>query len=90
MIRRNNPENILKRIAQLDVVEFLGVCKILDVKLYNVDITSEKKVNDKEQIQPRDFTEIWSDLCDKVENLNRTRRRNLARLVNAATSNKED
>ena len=89
MIRRNSPENILKRIAQLDVVEFLGVCKILDVKLYNVDITSKEKVDDKEQIQPRDFTEIWSDLCDKVENLNRTRRRNLARLVNAATR-KED
>ena len=89
MIKRNSPENILKRIAQLDVVEFLGICKILNVRLYNVDITSEKKEDDKEQMQPRDFTEIWSDLCDKVENLNRTRRRNLARLVNAATG-KED
>lgn len=89
MIRRNSPEYILKRVAQLDVVEFLGICKILNVRLYNVDITSEEKVDDKEQMQPRDFTEIWSDLCDKVENLNRTRRRNLARLVNAATS-KED
>ena len=30
---------------------------------------------------PKDFSELWSEVCDKVDGLNRTRRRNLDRLL---------
>ena len=30
---------------------------------------------------PKDFSELWSEVCDKVNGLNRTRRRNLDRLL---------
>ena len=89
MIGKNSPENILKKIVELDVVEFLGVCKILGIKLYYTDVLSESDNQEDEQPRPREFTEIWIDLCDKIKGLNRTRRKNLAKLVNAATS-KED
>lgn len=88
MIGRNSPENILKKIIELEPIEFIGICKVLGVKLYEIGIVSKNGV-ENEQTKPREFTDVWSDLCDKVGSLNRTRRRNLARLVNAATS-KED
>ena len=82
MIGRNSSEDLLKKIVKLDTVEFLGVCKILGVDLYNVDESLNKDADDKHMNQSaRDFTDIWCDLCDKVENLTRTRRRNLNRLV---------
>jgi hypothetical protein len=88
MIGKNSPENILKKIIKLEPIEFIGICKVLGVKLYEIGIVSKDGV-EIEQTRPREFTDVWSDLCDKVGSLNRTRRRNLARLVNAATS-KED
>ena len=84
MFGRNSSENLLKKIVELDTVEFLGICKILGVKLYDdalkEDVGSEEKID----IEPRKFEDIWGDLCDEVEKLNRTRRRNLNKLVSAA------
>ena len=83
MIGRNSSEDLLKKIVKLDTVEFLGVCKILGVDLYNVDEPLDQSADDEQRASQsaRDFTDIWCDLCDKVENLSRTRRRNLNRLV---------
>lgn len=86
MFDRNSSENLLKKIVKLDTVEFLGVCKILGIKLYEVEESQGEKKDDK-TLEPkaREFTDIWCDLCDKVESLNRVRRKNLGRLVSAAT-----
>ena len=89
MFGKISTEDLLKKIVKLDTVEFLGICKILGVKLYKeikVD-ASDEGARPKNEIkpEPRDFTEIWTDLCDKVDGLNRTRKRNLNRLVKAAT-----
>lgn len=82
MIGRNRSEDLLKKITKLDTIEFLGVCRILGVKLYEEESALGKDTNDKKQnLKAREFTDIWCDLCDKVENLSRTRRRNLNRLV---------
>lgn len=74
---KSKTEKILEKIVTLEPVEFLGVCKILGIKMLIKD--GEGKEN------PRDFTELWCDLCDKIGQLNRTQRRNLATLINAAT-----
>ena len=93
MFGRNSSEELLKKIMKLDNVEFLGVCKILGVKLY--DVGAEAKTNsedeklEKPDIEPRSFTDIWCDLCDKVYGLSRKRRKNLNRLISAALE-KED
>ena len=89
MFGKISTEDLLRKIVKLDTVEFLGICKILGVKLYKeikVD-ASDESARPKNEIkpEPRDFTEIWTDLCDKVDGLNRTRRKNLNRLVKAAT-----
>ena len=97
MFGKNKPENLLKEIIKLDTVEFLGVCTVLDISVYKEGEKEEENVEGapaleelkKSKLTPRDFTDIWSDLCDKVWTMNRRRRRNLARLVYAATK-KED
>ena len=104
MIGKNRPEKLLEEIVKLDTVEFLGVCKILGVKIYDVEEEVEKKDTDVEVnvecgqatakvnlgIEPRGFEDIWNDLCDVVENLNRTRRRNLGKIIYAATSKEKE
>lgn len=79
---RNSPENLLKEIVKLDSIQFLGVCKILGVNLF--------EINESDKDKPRNFDEIWIDLCDVVENMNRTRRRNLGKLVYAATKKEKE
>ena len=81
MFGKITTEELLKKIVKLDTVEFLGVCKILGVKLYK----GEPNPENPKDVEARDFADIWGELCDKVDGLNRTRRKNLNRLIKAAT-----
>lgn len=76
---KNSPEKILIEISKLEVTEFLGVCKILGVSVYKNDGKT-----------PKEFENIWEEMCDIVWAMNRTRRRNLGRLIYSATRGKED
>ena len=69
-------------MVKLDAVEFLGVCKILGVDIYK---DGAKSLKDS---KPRDFTYIWNEVCNKVWALNRVQRRNLSKLVRAATKHR--
>ena len=88
MFGKINTEDLLRKIVKLDTVEFLGICRILGIKLYKeikVDASDDgARPKDEPEFEPRNFTEIWTDLCDKVDGLNRTRRKNLNKLVSAA------
>ena len=100
---KNSGERLLEEILKLDTVEFLGVCKILGIKLVEeLEVGNLKDVEKDEEcgrvighvdvnVEPRQFEDIWCDMCDKLEAMNRTQRRNLGKLVYAATKKgKED
>lgn len=99
MIGRNSPENLLTEIIKLDTIEFLGVCTVLGIEIFEENEEVDVETNDegapakedpkKSKLKPRDFTNIWCDLCDKVWNMSRRRRKNLAKLVRAATKKEE-
>ena len=72
-------ERLLGEIIKLEPVEFLGVCKILGVKLYG----------EEEVAEPRDFTNIWFDVCDAVDKCNRTKRKNLGTILYAANKRRD-
>ena len=106
-IFKDKTEKLMRRIAKLEPAEFLGVCKILGIKLYrekadmgettdtatdNVEVNVEETVEGadpktdlKDMYEPRPFDELWNDMCEKVNGLNRTRKRNLDKLLRAAT-----
>ena len=93
MKSKNSPESLIVKILELDPIEFLGICKIVGVNVYE-DVECGQ-VNDdtnatQETSQPREFTNIWSDLCDTIESMNRVRRRNLGRLIYAATKKEKE
>ena len=89
---KDKTEKLMREIAKLEPEEFLGVCKILGIKLVNVEENVEENVEggqSKKEAKPKDFTELWDEVCEKVNNLNRTQKRNLDKLVRAATKGKK-
>lgn len=90
VVNKNSAENLIKEIVKLEPVEFLGICKILGVNIYDIDLEGKKEENKdcgkvNANIQPKPFEKIWTEVCDVIEKMNRTRRRNLGKLVYAAT-----
>lgn len=71
MRNKVNTENILRETLRLAPEEFLGICKIVGIGL----IEEEKE---------REFELIWTDLCEKVDQLSYKRKKNLMRLLRAA------
>lgn len=100
---KNSPEKLLLKMVELEPVEFLGICKILGVDIYKEDLEVKKVKNveaDEEggratgqvniKIKPKEFADIWNDVCDAVCALNRTRRRTLGQLIYAATKKEKE
>lgn len=92
MINKSSAEYILMKITELDALEFLGICKIIGVSIYEqhngkIEEASEEGGQPKCDVivNVRPFEDIWCDVCDTIENMNRTKRRNLNKLVRAAT-----
>lgn len=89
---KDKTEKLMREISKLEPQEFLGVCKILNIPVYEEGHEAKQKVKDKNgkeveitySTKPRDFTELWGDMCEKVHGLNREQKRNLDKLVRAA------
>lgn len=87
---KNSPERLLEEIIKLEPVQFIGVCKIIGVDIYDTKVKVGDKIDEETgqinaDITPRPFEEIWFDVCDTIDGMNRTRRRNLAKLIYPAT-----
>lgn len=85
---------LVKKILELDPIEFLGVCKILGVSIYKTDseIVVEETADGAESKEVanvtasvREFSDIWNDVCDAIDDLNKIQKRNLNKLLKAAT-----
>ena len=81
-----NPEKLLVELLSLEPIEFIGICKIIGVEIYKEEENEEcGGAEEHTNVQvPREFYEIWCDVCDTVDDMNRTRRRNLGKLIYAA------
>lgn len=97
MKSKYSPESLVEKILELDAIEFLGICKICGIDVYEdveEDVECGRPNDDTNATHaashPRDFTDIWTDLCDTIESMNRVRRRNLGRLIYAATKKEKE
>ena len=97
MRSKYSPENLVEKILELDAIEFLGICKICGIDVYEdveEDAECGRPNDDTNATQaashPREFADIWSDLCDTIETMNRVRRRNLGRLIYVATKKEKE
>ena len=86
-------ENI-QMVSKLEPQEFIGVCKILGVKLTQEDMEEAKEITDKDgntivvHCSVRPTEELIEDAIDKIAHLNRTQGRNLRKILKAATKGK--
>ena len=93
-LREDKAVQLVRKVLELDPIEFLGICKILGVQIYKVDseIIIEEHVEGGQpkevanvNASVREFADIWSDVCDAIDDLNRIQKRNLDKLLKAAT-----
>ena len=91
-------KKLVMMITKLEPQEFLGVCKLLGVELFegecdeistgrqtsNFPTKEELKELTKDvQVRPADI--LLEEVVDKICSMNRVRRRNLERIVRSAT-----
>jgi len=71
-LRQNLTEKIVRDLVKLEPAEFLGVCTVVDVRPLD------------QEGNPKEFEVLWGEVVDKIDGMNRTRKRNLNALVRAA------
>ena len=102
MENKHTPKGVKKlimMITKLEPQEFLGVCKLLGVELYEDNgcdeistgrqtsdfPTKEELIEMNKNVVVRPAENLLEDAIDKICSLNRVRRRNLERIVRSAT-----
>lgn len=78
-VANSKTEQFAEFIAKTDVQGFIGVCKILGVKMDNGATT-------KEEFDLRPFEDVWSEVIEKFNNLGRAQRRDLAKIMKQAVA----
>lgn len=98
---KHTPKGVKKlvlMISKLEPQEFLGVCKLLGVELYegenDEDLasrettgipTKDELIEMNKDVVVRPAENLLEDVIDEICQLNRVRRRNLERIVRSAT-----
>ncbi len=72
-------ERFQRQLLQLEPVEFIGVARILGVRLFNPDT-----------IEPIPFEELFIRVLEEYKKLARRQRKNLDKILRAATKKEED
>ena len=80
MPKKISEADFLQRVLMLETVEFVGVARILGIQLIIEDENKEKN--------PRSFEVVLKDMLSKYATLSRRQRKNLMKIICAAT--KED
>ena len=76
---------MVELICKLEPQEFIGVCKILGVKL--TEDESEEKEEVLRNVRPTE--DLIEDVIDKIAQLSKVRAKNLRRLLKAATKKRD-
>ena len=72
--------SFVEKISKLEMMEFLGVARMLSVPLVE---------KDGDETKGREFDSILSDMMDAYLNLNRTQKRNLDTIIKKAGKTKK-
>ena len=79
---------LLELITKLEVTEFIGLARILKVKL--VEEINPGAAEPSERYTARDFTDVLNDVLYNFEHSERARRREILQLLKAAANKKGD
>ena len=79
-------EEFVYALAKCDIASFLGVAKILCVKVDTLREGADKDNLTKEDIEIRPFEDVVADMIDRFDSLGRNERRQIYEIVRSATS----
>ena len=79
-------EEFVYALAKCDIPSFLGVAKILCVKVDTMREGADKDNLTKEDIEIRPFEDVVADMIDRFDSLGRNERRQIYEIVRSATS----
>ncbi len=68
-------DNFINIISKLQPVEFMGLARVLKVPLF---------IGEGEAREPRDFTDVFSDVLESFSKSGRVRRREILKIVKSA------
>ena len=78
----NQTEKLLGLITKLDVIDFIGLARVLKVQL--VKEVNTEATEASERYAPRDFSEVLIALLQNFDQASRARKREIISLVKAA------
>ena len=76
MDKKNINMKLVDSISKMEPIEFIGLARLLGVKLISAD----------EDGAPREFVDVLTDIMEKFNALNRTRKREILKLVEKSIS----
>ena len=79
-------EEFVYALAKCDIPSFLGVAKILCIKVEAMREGADKDNLTKEDIEIRPFEDVVADMIDRFDSLGRNERRQIYEIVRSATS----
>ena len=79
-------EEFVYALAKCDIPSFLGVAKILCIKVEAMREGADKDNLTKEDIEIRPFEDVVADMIDRFDSLGRNERKQLYDVVRKATS----
>ena len=68
-------DKFITTITNLEPIEFIGLARVLKVKLFT----------EGDELKPRDFSDVFSDVLEAFSKCGRTRRREILKLTKDAT-----
>lgn len=72
-MKKNRKQKFLEQIIRLEPVEFLGICRILKVRLVEEGKT-----------EPRDFIDIFADVLQEYERAPKKKQKELLHIIEEA------
>lgn len=83
-----NTEKLMRLIADMRPVEFMGLARLLGAPV--MEEVNPDATDPKERYKPKSFTDVFEDVLRRFDKLNRSRKREILRLVEKSNKTKGD
>lgn len=81
-----NTEKLMWLIADMRPVEFMGLARLLGAPV--MEEVDPNATDPKERYKPKSFTDVFEDVLRRFDKLNRSRKREILRLVEKSNKTK--
>lgn len=81
-----NTEKLMHLIADMRPIEFMGLARLLGAPV--MEEVNPDATDPKERYKPKSFTDVFEDVLRRFDKLNRSRKREILRLIEKSNKTK--